>query len=543
MNIAQEIRDVLRLIKENLNLLMTIAIACMVFFQFSYIMYTISMNAESWPIINTFDNDAANAVRVAERSSFLMINDWYPYGNLYFNIANSIQKFNPLTAGSDVGVKSPLSDKSHHFALMIVSLISLYGISFIISDIIANTFVYKLLSMFIINTIFIKNEYWVTWVHRAHPDMLLSFFIVLSTYLTIKYIITQSTMYRNLSSVAWGLALATKMTTIIFLPILLVLFIPPINKINILNSLKYYAMIIVSYLVVGFPQNFVFWHHLGFLMDQSVYSISPTIDSFVGWIGLLIKQGMWLIITIIILKLILCFIEERREAPSWGNLLKASILVAFPLAFLLARKITTVHDHYMLPVASALFVLAAYFSNGLSRVLHARESWVNNRWKPIAVLILVVMLFFRFTPNSVARYLPAEGDARANAKAFLAEVVRYQNENLKILADPYVPWDESRGGVSASYYRTLQDIRPGNAQVLVLSKSFYSRYLKDPPSDYVLRDAPNWREIRKFYELYADKEHAVDPYNQRWKKVFSNQHGWEIWRLEEPGGSSLKADR
>ncbi len=536
MKIPQDIRNVLNFLKENANVLMTIAAVCMVFFQFSYITYSISMNAESWPIINTFDNDGANSVRVAERSSWLMINDWYPYGNLYYNIAHTIQKFNPLTSGGDVSMKSPISDKGHHFALMIVSLISLYGISYIISDIIAHTFVYKLLSMFVLNAVFIKNEHWMTWVFRAHPDLLMCFFIALSTYLTVKYMLVESDLYRNLSSVAWGLALATKMTAVIFLPMLLILFMPPVSKLNLLKSLKYYAMILVSYLVIGFPQNFVFWHHIGFLMDQSVYSISPTVGSVGGWITALAKQGIWLILAIVILKIILCFIEnEKYDIADRTTMIKASLLVVFPLGFLISRHVVTPHDHYMLPVASSLFVLVAFFSNALSRVLHAKESWVNHRWKPVVVLIIVVMLFFRFTPNSVANFLPGEADKRSDAKAFLTEVVRYQKENLKIHADPYVPWDESLGNISASYYRTIEDIRPGNAHVLVLSKSFYSRYLTDPPSDYVLRDAPNWREIRKFYELYADKEHTVDPYNQRWNKVFSSRHGWEIWKLEKSG--------
>jgi hypothetical protein len=115
----------------------------------------------------------------------------------------------------------------------------------------------------------------------------------------------------------------------------------------------------------------------------------------------------------------------------------------------------------------------------------------------------------------------------------MMELAQYQRENLKILADPYTPWDENEGKISESFFRTIEDIRPGKAEILALSRGYYGRYLQDPPSLYVQKDIPNWKEVCKFYAIFAHKDRAVDPYGNRWVKVNSNPRGWEIWKLEK----------
>jgi hypothetical protein len=101
-----------------------------------------------------------------------------------------------------------------------------------------------------------------------------------------------------------------------------------------------------------------------------------------------------------------------------------------------------------------------------------------------------------------------------------------------VLADPYVPWDENYGNVQEAWYRTMSDIRPGNADILAFNRNYYGRYLEDPPSMYV-QTASNWRDVRDFYELFAKREQAIDPYHNTWIKVHSSPQGWEIWKLQK----------
>ncbi len=177
---VEVLHTVAHLLRFDTNLLITIVLSLVVFSQFCFLTYSISLNADSWPIVNARDNDGANAIRVAERSCWLKDNGFYPYGNLYFNLAHTIALFNPFSSGQGDNRISLDNDRGHHFALMLVSLCALYGIAFLLSTIIAKSTACKLLSTFVLVGIFIKNSFWTTWVFRAHPDILFSFLLALA---------------------------------------------------------------------------------------------------------------------------------------------------------------------------------------------------------------------------------------------------------------------------------------------------------------------------------------------------------------------------
>ncbi len=531
---AEGMNSIVRHLRLDANAIIIIILSLLIFFQFCSLTYTISLNADSWPIINARDNDAANAIRVSENSFWLKNNGFYPYGNIYFNMAQTIALFDPLSAGLQFNMRSLASDKGHHFALMLVSLCSLYGIAYVLSLVIAKSAAYRLLSLFVLIGVFIKSEYWTAYVFRAHPDMLLSFFLALALYLTVQYMVTERDSFFYLSSVAWGLALATKLTSIFFMPMLIILFLPPVSKTRMVKSFRYYSAILLSYFLIGFPQNLAIWRHLSFLKTQSTLSVTPTIGSAAEMLQTLINQSTLVLATVIVLRLIIVFFDEKE--PGVVNLLiflKAGGLILFPLAALLSQRILTGHEHYTLPIAACLFVLSAFLAKHFTKNMNSTAPSPARAKKGIILLVLIAVLFFRLSSNAVPAVLAAQMEGRSEARAFMGELARYQKENLHILADPYLPWDENQGKVSDSFYRTLEDIRPGKADVLALSKNYYSRYLADPPSLYVQKDIPNWREVCRFYALFADKDRTVDPYGNRWVKVHTNPQGWEIWKLEK----------
>lgn len=530
--------DVLDNITQHLNLdansIVIILLSVMLFSQFCLLTYSISMNADSWPIMNAQDNDVANAIRVSENSFWLKNNGFYPYGNLYFNMAQTVALFDPFSGGLQFNGRSLASDKGHHFALMLVSLCSLYGIASVISGIVARSMGYRLLTLFVLIGVFIKNEYWTTYIFRAHPDMLFSFFVALALYLTVKYMITKLDVHFNLSALAWGLALATKLTAVFFLPMLIILFIPPVTRANLAKSFRYYTIMLISYVVAGFPQNLMFWRHISFLRTQSNLSVSPTIGSVSEMLRALTNQSVLMIAAIIILGLIVRFFEKEDPktvtAPIFA---RACALVMLPLVVLLSQRILTTHEHYTLPIASCLIVLAAFFTKLFSKNTGAAATLPAPRKTVIIALMLVSLLFFRLSPNAASTVLADQMEGRADAHTFVMELSRYQKENFRILADPYVPWDGNLGNVSESFFRTIEDIRPGKADILALSKNYYGRYLQDPPSLYVQKDIPSWRDVCKFYALFADKDRTVDPYGKTWVKVYANPRGWEIWKSEK----------
>ncbi len=531
---AEGMNSIVRHLRLDANTIIIIILSLLIFSQFCSLTYTISLNADSWPIINARDNDAANAIRVSENSFWLKNNGFYPYGNIYFNMAQTVALFDPLSTGLQFNMRSLASDKGHHFALMLVSLCSLYGIASVIAFALAKSLEYRLLSIFVLVGVFIKNEYWTTYIFRAHPDMLFSFFVALAVYLTVQYMIRKSDSLYYASSIAWGLALATKLTVIFFMPMLIILFIPTLDKANLLKSFRYYSIILLSYLLAGFPQNLAIWRHLSFLKTQSGLSVTPTIGSAVETLQVLINQSVSVLAAVIIMRLIIAFFDKREPGEIYPLVfLKTGGLILIPLAALLSQRILTGHEHYTLPIAASLFVLAAFLATYLAQNLSPAAHSPARAQKGMIGLMLISVLFFRLSPNAVPTVLALQTEGREDARAFVMELARYQREHLTIIADPYVPWDENQGNVKESFFRTVEDIGPGKADLLVLSSSYYRRYLENPPSLYVQKDIPNWRDVCKFYAIFAHKDRAVDPYGNTWMKVYEHPRGWEIWQLEK----------
>ena len=62
-----------------------------------------------------------------------------------------------------------------HFALQLISLLSIYGISFTLSTMVVKSIDIRLLLTSILTASFLTHEAWSFYVFRAHPDLLLSF--------------------------------------------------------------------------------------------------------------------------------------------------------------------------------------------------------------------------------------------------------------------------------------------------------------------------------------------------------------------------------
>ena len=52
----------------------------------------------------------------------------------------------------------------------------------------------------------------------------------------------------------------------------------------------------------------------------------------------------------------------------------------------------------------------------------------------------------------------------------------FQINKLKIHVDPYVPFNQQLGCIRNNWFKTFDDIFPIQADILVLSKKYYSRY-------------------------------------------------------------------
>ena len=144
-----------------------------------------------------------------------------------------------------------------HFSLLLISLLSLYGISYLLSSLIIKERRFRLLGVLIITASFLTNETWVGYsVIHVHPDLLLSFLSGLFCYFIYHSLLCPDKEMYYYAAIIGGLALSTKMSFILFLPGLLFFKIPPLNTNNIKKLIKFYLLIAISYFLVGFPQNF-----------------------------------------------------------------------------------------------------------------------------------------------------------------------------------------------------------------------------------------------------------------------------------------------
>lgn len=516
--------------------------------QFSFFTNAISQTVEIWPIIYSKDNDAANGIRVSQVSDWGANNNFYAYGNLYFRLSNTLSKINPIDKSYSNNYRfSEESDKNHHFSLMYISLISIYGISFLISFFITKNINQILISMILINTIFMTNKYWMSKVFGVHPDLLLCFFVCLGVFLSIKllYYLNQKDTFNNsnknmiiiLLGFAWGLALSVKLSTLFFLPALVLLFLPLKKgeiKERLFDSIKFFIIFFITYFISGFPQNFDFISLYNFMKYQSTFSIAPTTESFNEWWELLYRQSI--IFLPFIFFLVTFFSEKKNDILKLSNIVKIFIIAFIPFCVLLSRNITSPHEHYTLPIVIAFIIFTIHLLINLKSYLIEKEL-INLKINSnifVSITLVISILIMKYIPNAVSKEYEENLVCKQESKNLYNRIKIFQINKLKTHVDPYVPFNQQLGWVKNNWFKTFDDIIPNEADVLVLSKKYYSRYtLSNEASHYIKQDTKNFDKIKDFYTLFDNKNKVKDKYNQEWEKTFSDNCGWEIWERKK----------
>lgn len=516
------------------NRLLSLLLSFLLLAQFLPLVHAVGRNTDTWPVINAQDNDAAFAIRTAERSGWFTNNRFYSYGNLYFNLAHTFASFDPGVSHGPATAMSLENDRAHHFSLMMVSLLALYGIAFLAASHLSRSWPLRLLTVLALVSVLASGPAWMRWVLRAHPDLLFSFLLALSLGLTIRFLQTGLDGYRYGSAAAWGFALGTKLTAVLFLPGLLLLFLPPATRTALANAARYYVVILLSYLIIGFPQNFRFFGHFRFLKHQSSLSVAPTALSMLETLSNLAWQAFPAVTAVILLRLVANLTESDAPRPvPAAALAKALGITATPLVVLLAQRVLTEHEHYTLPIAACLFIISALAACSFLRFERLAIASPGRRLAVLLAATAAVLFLIRSLPGAMPGVLAEQARGRTEARSFIDEIGRYQRQGLVILADPYVPWDANLGGVSESFFRSPADLADGKAAVVALAKGYYQRYLEDPPSRYVQKDVPGWRSVRDYYRIFAGRDRTTDPFGRSWVKMSSHQGGWELWKREK----------
>ncbi len=175
---------------------------------------------------------------------------------VYYRLAYAFKALHPYSKSQYA--KEDGMDKSAHFALMLVSLCALLGISIFLSLNIGRNLAEKLLSIVTFNYVMFLNDNFFYWILRPHPEFLLSFLVLISFFCTFRLIAGPNNKNNVvLSAIFWPLAASAKFTAIIFIPLVSLLWIDFKNLQQKLMALFIFTFLI-TYALMDFPGYFCY---------------------------------------------------------------------------------------------------------------------------------------------------------------------------------------------------------------------------------------------------------------------------------------------
>jgi hypothetical protein len=301
----------------------------------------LAANVDTQPVIAAGDNDGGVAISVAIGTKLYDDNGWRPYGPLYYRLVRIMSggaaKDGVPEAGgldqADVGAKTrgvqadalaaalaseKASERRHHFLLMLVSLVSLYGLAWLLACLISCSLLWRLILTPLLVAVLSSHPTWAQMVLRPHPDHLFALLIAIAVWRTVLWLdlearasgieVSSSAVatFRNWAAAAWGLAAATKLSVLPFGLGGAFLFLtkrPGLRvQWNWREALRFVGVAFGVYLIVSFPQGFNFLGVFEFLGQQSTRNFRPPDgESVRRWAELFWSHGSWPVIGVAVL--------------------------------------------------------------------------------------------------------------------------------------------------------------------------------------------------------------------------------------------------
>jgi hypothetical protein len=403
-----------------------------------------------------------------------------------------------------------MKEKSHHYSLMLTSTLALYLLAFLLSTLFCYDILTRLTFTYIYVGSFLQSSVWTDYLITAHPDHLFALTTAFATALTFKlFQYPQNKKYFTASAAMWGVATATKMTMVLFIPAILFILVYPWTKNNFKSVIKYILTMFTAYQIIGFPQNLSMHRHIGFMLHQSHNSVAPDLVSILRWLNLTYDQIAYpLLITIFLLLLF------RRPAKKF-KIHRALLFIVTPYLVLISRKIMSVHDYYPMPFISVFIV---GFIIIFSIFKHSRP--LPNKVKYLLPFICFFVSSYFFNTNmqqSFAKSLNKYTSCRQEAREVNTKIKEFQIDNRVIQVDPYFPAGNEKNTTLRKWGYTLEQFQKNNPSIIGLRQKFYSRYLKDAPSFLKAGERANWNNIGDYYRLFHNKQEVIFD-NVMWKK-------------------------
>lgn len=516
--------------------LLLVAIAFTLFVvQFTQLNYYVAQAAGTRPEVWAVDNDAGNAIDVVERTRWYKSNSFHAYGPTYFRLAHTYQAFATPETGTLTITPEEAISQTAHLGLLTVSLLALMGLGYFLASLITPDRPTAMIASTLFTHALLFSETWRDFLLRAHPDILLSFFVAIATWATFRaWEYPEEKRWYYVSAWAWGLALTTKLSVILFLPFVGIWYLWPLSRASVKAAFFYALQVVFAFFVLGFPQNFSLERIFKFLKFQSQFSGPPNLDSIVDWFTLWSEQ----ILAPFLLALVLIAfgINFRhfftRTRPTFIG--RALVLGFGPFVLMLAQNINAPHAHYPMPLIAAQITLLLLLATRL--VVHPTEAFNRRNRKIVFTAAAVVLtVLCGVFPNELRATLMEKLTCRSEARAVYKKIHNYQVDGKKIFIDPYVPSMEGMENVHLSWKVTKDLVASEKFDVLVLKGGHYAIYFAEPVNtSYISTYNPHWELTRSFYELFREQESTHDPQIGSWKRVDKDSCTWEIWERHGP---------
>jgi hypothetical protein len=493
-----------------------------VLFSLANICVIVSMvgeNSDCSAVIFAKNNDAAEVIKVAVRTSWTRDNGWRPYGPVYYRLAHSLAQIVPYYRGDSL-IHQEQVETNHHLALMLVSFISLILTCYVVSGFFGLHWTERVGVTSVLLSSFLLSRSFARYVLVAHPDLLLSLFTALLFLTSYRFLKDPKTKTLSCIGIAFGLMLATKLTAILFLPgVFFVLLRRGGVWANLFCFLNFSVGAAGTYFLVGYPQSFDVQGVLKFMDYYSQFSSFADRAAVVEWLRLFSYQAglpLALILGLILVGNRNEIAEGTKKITGRFLSLKLFLLAFCPFLVLLSRKFTSPHDYYTIPfVIMILLSATALFKRRIPPI----PKLVARTLRPVLLLLLIPTIGFR-AHSHFASLVREETACRMGHQEIRAWISDRVWEGHTILLTPYVPHPYELDGLVIKWAYSFDLLKDVKYSALAFNKTMYDRYLGNgEPSDYVKVDYKDWGPIREFFNHFKDGKDVRTPDGREWHMV------------------------
>jgi hypothetical protein len=510
-------------------------VVLLLFMQMSYMVSAIHENQDNHGIIYSIDADAGDNIYHTLRTG-LFSGGYLNHGVLYQRIAHYLAWLSPVFTSYDTDDEK--TEKKTHFSLVVISLFSMYCISFLLASIVCDETLYKLVGTLLMSAAILSEGMWANYVLRVHPDLLLSFLSALFLFLIYKSGMKSNSKYYYLACLVAGACLSTKPIFFLFLPGLIFIEIPPVNIGGIKKLIRLYLLIAISYFVLAIPFTLRVFTLIKSLMGvRSGMSTAPTWESLIQWWNILIVQGWKPLVILIILSLVSGKnLSEDHQRDKYFYL-RLWAVAFIPFILLIFHNSEFGHGHWTLPFVSILLLAVAVSLLSLRLGLVVRiRSWFS---RDLARLVTVILLIFGvevtlgIIPNKVDQVLNRQIRGREEVRTTYQVINSYADNGNKVLVEAYVPFRHGHEKIIHGGHLTvtLDNFKNYDPDVVTVNAYQMPHIMEgEKPSDYMIIGRENYQEIRQYYGLFYNKRKTVDPWGRKWVKTYQDSMGVQIWQ-------------